>query len=120
MTKEETKTLAVVIERVENIKADTGEIKEHLRTLNGKVAEHALAIEKTREIAAIADGKARSACDQSSEMRQALDDMRKNSNRVYLSITLALLGAMVAHRRHHPERHLVGNAGTRRAPGRTA
>ena len=94
MTKEETKTLAVVIERVENIKADTGEIKEHLKMLNGKVAEHTLAIEKSREIASAAADNALKACNGNAETSRALDEMRKNSNRVYLSITLALLGAL--------------------------
>ena len=43
--------LAVLIERIDNIKDDTQEIKDHLVQLNGKVIETCLKLAKTEEIA---------------------------------------------------------------------
>lgn len=43
--------MAVLIERVDNIKGDTQEIKDHLAALNGKVAETCLKLAKAEEIA---------------------------------------------------------------------
>lgn len=43
--------LATLIERIEGIKEDTQEIKDHLRTLNGKVADTCVKLAKTDEIA---------------------------------------------------------------------
>jgi hypothetical protein len=58
MTKEETQTLAVVVERIEGVKEDTQEIKTHLATLNGKVNDTCIKLAKTDEIAKATQRKA--------------------------------------------------------------
>jgi hypothetical protein len=58
MTKEETKTLAVVVERLDGLKEDTQEIKTHLATLNGKVNDTCIKLAKTDEIARATQRKA--------------------------------------------------------------
>jgi hypothetical protein len=55
MTKDEAQTLAVVVERLDGVKEDTQEIKEHLKTLNGKVNDTCIKLAKTDEIAKAAE-----------------------------------------------------------------
>ena len=82
MTKEETKTLAVVVERLEGLKEDTQEIKTHLKTLNGKVNDTCIKLAKTDEIAKDANKKA--------------DNNNKNIIGLYLAVIAIGAGVIAA------------------------
>jgi hypothetical protein len=77
MTKEETKTLAVVVERLDGLKEDTQEIKSHLKTLNGTVGRHELAIAEATRIAESADRQALKACDKASIEKDKHDKLKE-------------------------------------------
>lgn len=51
MTKKESELLAVLVERIENIKEDTDKIIKHQEYQNGKLADTILKVNKTKEIA---------------------------------------------------------------------
>ena len=99
MTKEETKTLAVVVERLDGLKEDTQEIKSHLKTLNGTVGRHELAIEKTREIAAKAENRAEHATVCAKEAYEAAAKATswrdKAVNKVLCWLVVFLAGAVI-------------------------
>lgn len=99
MTKEETKTLAVVVERLDGLKEDTQEIKTHLATLNGKVASQELAIEKTREIAAKAENRAEyaTACAKEATLAAASATSWRDKavNKVLAWLVVFLSGAVI-------------------------
>ena len=51
MTQKEKEMLAVVVERLENVKQDTEEIKQHQQYQNGKISDTMIKLAKTDEIA---------------------------------------------------------------------
>ena len=99
MTKEETKTLAVVVERLDGVKEDTQEIKTHLKALNGKVAAHELTIGKAREIAEAAQKQANDAAVCAKEAHQIAERTStwrdKTTNKILTWLVVFLSGAVI-------------------------
>ena len=82
MTKEETKTLAVVVERLDGVKEDTQGIMKRLDTLNGTVKDTCIKLAKTEEIAKDANRKA--------------DNNNKNIIGLYLAVIAIGAGVIAA------------------------
>jgi phage shock protein A len=93
MTKEETRTLAVVVERLDGLKTDTGEIKEHLAQINGTVGRHELTIAEAKRIAESAEKQAKFACSKAEDEKEKRN---KLTTKIYVGAISVLATGLIA------------------------
>lgn len=82
MTQKENEMLAVLVERVNNIKGDTEEIKNYQQCQNGKISETMVKLAKTDEIA--------------KEAQQSVINCRKYIDKVIVGVIGSAASAVIA------------------------
>jgi imidazole glycerol phosphate synthase subunit HisF len=91
MTKEESNQLAVLTSLMGGVKEDTEKIEGHLKTLNGTVAEHTLAIAKADAIAKQAETKAAQALACATGNKEVIDGMENQKDKWKIKLLAGLV-----------------------------